>query len=266
VAINESTIAAGLQPLVTIYKDGNTTRPASYQHGYTPRYEQVEPLAIPSVGVDGAAVVLGGMLNRKDASSGYSAYVARFGVKASRAGTALLIDRLWESSGLLGNSTSAQAISPASLPARDDNGSSDGVGVRAAIEIHGLMTTAQPNVTLTYTNSSGNTGKTGAVSASIQPLVGSWEFFSMESGDNGVRGPTSLIQSASRGIPTYGLVLFRLLAVIPCRVPFVEHAIDIWTGPIAKLHPGTSPDVVWMPDTIDTVQYAISYQETHIQD
>jgi hypothetical protein len=264
--ITADTIAAGMQQPRSLLKQGGSMAAASNVRGHTHRYVGSGAAAIPSSGINGAAVSLNGMFGRADPAGGISAYLARFGINPSQLGTAWLVDRLWDNSGLSVTSTSAQAITPATLPARDLNGTTDGAGVFAGIEWTTAAGAGAPTVTLTYTNSAGSTGRTATVTAVSNANAGTVELFSLQAGDTGVRAPTSFIQSATRTSGVQHLVLFRILAQVGCIQTFVEAAVDVWTGGRPKLFNGTSPDVIWIPAGATAMNYTATYIETHIAD
>ena len=177
-----------------------------------------------AIGVDGEAVTpaLGSVLSRIGRTNPVSgnSYLANLSVKKGSAtlpsaSTIILVDRLWQNSGLSTTLTTAQAINPATLPARDRNASTNGNGVLAAIEWSAVGGAGTPTVSLTYTGSDGTTGRTATFTAVTTPPAGTVEFFTLDVGDVGIRAPTSFIQSATRTSGTMHLVLFRILAVIP---------------------------------------------------
>lgn len=84
----------------------------------------------------------------------------------------------------------ASTFTPPTLPARDGNGSSDGVGVLA-----GLWTTsfgAGITASISYTNSDGTSGRTsGSVSGGASSSGGPWRL-PLQAGDKGVRSVQSI--------------------------------------------------------------------------
>lgn len=217
-----------------------------------------------AVGVNGAAVSgnsVAGQLPRSNPGSGNS-YLGRLAVTASTAGTLLLIDRLWHNSGLSTTLTTAQAITPATLPARDSNGSTNGEGVLAAIEWSAAGGAGTPTVTLTYTDQSGNTGHTGTFTAQTTPNAGTFEIFTLAAGDTGIRAPTSFIQSATRASGTQHLVLFRILAQVECTSVGVGNAIDVLTGGMPRIYDDSVPQLVWIPSVTTATNLYGTYTET----
>jgi hypothetical protein len=262
--INASTIAAGMLPPKQILKTGIAMAAANGARGYNMRYVAGGALAAPSAGINGANVSLGGVFPRTNPASGITAYLARFGITASAIGTAWLIDRIWENSGLSVTSTTAQAISAATLAARDANGTTNGAQIMAAVEWSATGGAGTPTVTLTYTDQDGNTGATAAFTGVATPPVGTFELFPLAAGDTGIRLPTSFIQSATRTSGTMHLVLFRVLAQVGITAANVEAAVDAWTGGRPQLYDGTSPEVVFFPAATTATNFSAQYIETQL--
>jgi hypothetical protein len=259
-------VIAGMQSPKPFYKAGITMAAVAAQRGYTHWYRNGNPGAAVAnaAGVNGAAVTgnsVAGQIPRSDPGSG-NAHLARLQLSSSATGTLWLIDRLWNNSGLSVTSTTAQAITPATLPARDSAGSTNGANVLAAIEWSATGGAGTPTVTLTYTNQDGNTGATGTFTGVSAPPVGTFEIFTLASGDNGVRAPTSFIQSATRTSGTMHLVLFRVLATMEVPLASVGSAIDALTGGMPRLFNGTVPQFVWFPTATTAVNLYGSYVET----
>ena len=124
---------AGFQPPQPITKVGVTMAAAGAMRGYTPWYAAGNPGAsvANAAGINGQAVTPGlgtsvdGRIRRTNPGAG-NAYLGRLSAQASAAGNLWLIDRVWQNSGLSVTSTAAQAITPATIPARDLNGTTNG--------------------------------------------------------------------------------------------------------------------------------------------
>lgn len=258
---------AGFQIPKPITKTGIATAAVGAMRGYTLWYAAGNPGAgaAPSAGVNGTAVTGNskqGQIPRTNPSTG-NAYLGRLSVNASTAGVMMLIDRLWENSGLTVTSTTAQAITPATLPSRSGDGTTNGAQVMAAIEWSATGGAGTPTVTLTYTDQDGNTGATGTVTAVTTPPVGTFEIFRLADGDTGVRAPTSFIQSATRTSGTMHLVLFRILAQVEVTAANIGNAIDVLTGGMPRLYDGTVPQLVWFPSATTATTFTGTYIETH---
>ena len=261
---------AGMRPLQPIMKTGiGMAAVGVSQRGYTPWYVGAVPGASTAnaAGVNGAALTpassnVEGRIPRTNPTGGASAYIATLGGIASQAGTLWVIDRLWHNSGLSVTSTTAQAMTPVALPARDNAGTTNGDKVFAAIEWSTTGGAGTPTVTLTYTNQAGTAGQTGTFTGVTAPPVGTFEVFSLASGDTGVRAPTSLIQSATRTSGAMNLVLFRVIAALP-MLANLPTAIDVLTGGRPQVLDDSIQQLVWFPSVTTAWNVTATISETH---
>ena len=122
--------------------------------------------------------------------------------------THLLFDVLWVNSGLSVTSTStAQAITTPTLPARDVNGTTNGEGCMIGILFSAASTLAAVNAlsTVSYTNSKGVSGRTATMTAvqgsqlPAMPAIGTIAWYNLAAGDTGVRS----IQSFNIGATSW---------------------------------------------------------------
>lgn len=167
----------------------------------------------------GGAVSLGTHVLSDPSTGGW--YLTRFGLTAAVANTYALLDVLWYNTGLVVTTTTAQAITTPTFPARDLNGSTNGEGLQIAL----LTTTANTNAavisntTVSYTNSAGTAGRTATFFAAVgfqapaTPVVGTWMPFQLQAGDTGVRSIQSVTLGTSYGAGALTLVVYRVLAV-----------------------------------------------------
>lgn len=262
-------VIAGAQIPKPLIKTGITMAAVGAMRGYTPWYVAGNPGAstATSVGINGEAVTpalgsVGGRIPRTNPTGGSNAYLARLSVQANVAGQLWLIDRLWQNSGLSVTSTTAQAITPATLPARSGDGTSNGAQVMAAIEWSATGGAGTPTVTLTYTDQDGNAGATGTFAGVTTPPVGTFEIFTLAAGDTGIRAPTSFIQSATRTSGTMHLVLFRLLAQVECSAANIGNAIDALTSGMPRIYDDSVLQLVWIPSATTAIQLMGTYVET----
>lgn len=261
---------AGMQKPVPIIKAGVTMAAVGALRGYTPWYAAGSPGAsvANSAGINGQAVdsSLGtsvqGRIPRTNPGAGVNAHLARLAMQSSQIGTLWLIDRVWQNSGLSVTSTVAQAITPAALPARDGNGTTNGADILAAIEWSGAGGAGTPTVTLTYTDQDGNAGATGTFTGVASPPVGTFEIFTLAAGDTGIRAPTSFIQSATRTSGTMHLVLFRVLAQIEITSANVGNAIDVLTSGMPRIYNDSVLQLVWFPSATSGANLIGQYIET----
>lgn len=257
---------AGFRPPRPFAKTGNTTSAVGGMRGYTTFYVAGMPGAgvAPSSGINGGAVSapISGQMFRNN-PSGVNAYMSKFVVSSSIAGTFWLIDRVWANSGLSVTSTAAQAITPAVLPARDVAGTTNGDGIYAAVEWSASGGAGTPTVTLTYTDQSGNTGATSTLTGVASPTTGTFELFGLAAGNTGIRAPTSFIQSATRTSGTMHLVLFRFIAALPVPLANVGFSYDVLTGGMPRIYDDSVLQLVHFPTATTAAVVTGEYSETH---
>lgn len=262
---------AGMRPPVGIVKAGITMAAVGVPNRlYTPWYVSGVPGASTanSAGINGVALTPGssnveGRIIRTNPTGGASAYLANWTAHTTQAGVLYLIDRLWHNSALSVTSTTAQAITPATLPARDSAGTTNGNLVYAGIEWSATGGAGTPLVTLTYTNQDGTTSRTGTFNAVTTPPVGTFEMFTLQAGDTGIRAPTSLIQTATRTSGTMHLVLFRILAALPVGAGNIPTAIDVLTGGRPQILDDSVLQLLWLPGSTTALSLASTLIETH---
>lgn len=166
----------------------------------------------PSAGTGGVAVdrTRSGVIPFPAPAASKSPYLQSADFAANGGvGSAWLVDRLWENSGLSVTSTGAQAITPAQLPARDANGTVNGVGVIPALEIVTGMGAASATATLTYTDSDGNTGNTSVLTIPTSAVAGTILLWPLAAGDFGIKAPTQFQLSVSMVSGSFSIVLLR---------------------------------------------------------
>lgn len=142
----------------------------------------------------------------------------------------LFFDVLWVNSGIAVTTTTLQAISSPTLPARDVNGTTDGEGCMIGM----ITTTANTNAavinntTVTYTNSKGVTGRTATLSAIVgsqipaTPVIGTMIWFNLQSGDTGVRSIQGITLGTSLGGGAVSLIIARDIATIGTTIANVS--------------------------------------------
>jgi hypothetical protein len=261
-------VIAGFQAPQPLIKTGVTMAAVGAMRGYTPWYAAGSPGAstATAIGINGEAVTpalasTGGRIIRTNPVSG-NAHLGRLAINASQPGTLVLIDRLWQNSGLSVTSTAAQAITPATLPARDNAGTTNGAGVLAGIEWSAAGGAGTPTVTLTYTDQDGNTGATGTLTGVASPPAGTFEIFTLAAGDTGVRAPTSFIQTATRTSGTMHLVLFRILAQVEVTSANIGNAVDALTSGMPRIYNDSVLQLLWFPSSTTAVNWNGTYIET----
>lgn len=131
-------------------------------------------------------------------------------------GALLLCDRLWHNGGLTITSTTAQTINSGLFPARDNNGTTNGEGVKLALEVSANCGAAAPTITVSYTNEVGTAGRTATnyLATANSPNAGTVYPIGLQAGDRGVREVGSLTLSASWVSGTVNLVAYRVIGVL----------------------------------------------------
>lgn len=175
-------------------------------------------------------------------------YMTRFGLNASVVGTYGLVDILWQNTGLA-VAAGAQAITTPTWPARDVNGSTNGEGVRIAIQVLGTLGNAAAiaTSTITYVNSNGDTGRTGILTGAVgfqmpaTALIGTWIPFTLQAGDTGVRSISSFNSGTTYTSGTFALAAYRPITLDGVSVanypsaslmsrPPLNPGVRIWNG------------------------------------
>lgn len=187
--------------------------------------------AVGSPGINGRATdgnnsSDAGCITFPDPASG-SMYLTGLTANAGVTGQLSLIDLMWCNSGISVTTTTNQAITPASLPARDLNGSTNGEGVQMGL----LVTTATTNAgavtncTATYTDSDGNASNTATMASfPATCAIGSLIPFQLAAGDRGVRSCQGVTLGTSLVTGAVSLVLYRELAKV--SIPVINTGFD----------------------------------------
>lgn len=201
-------------------------------------------------------------------------YLARLQAQAGVAGTLLLCDRLWHNSGINSMRIITNGVFPstAQIPARDINGTNNGVGVFAALEVHGTFSGSNSFVGVltgvSYTNQDGTTGRTATMihTPAAVPAPGTFWPLALQEGDTGVRQVNGIsISTQFDDLYDYeqtdclGVVLYRVLARLPLRAN-TRNAIDALTGAFPRLFDATVPFLVFIPAATTS-----SYVMGHVQ-
>lgn len=174
-------------------------------------------------------------------------YLTEVNMAASVNHTHVLFDCLWVNSGLVVTTTTAQAITTPTLPARDLNGTTNGEGCSIALYFSAASTLAAAgaNLTVSYTNSDGTAGRTATLLAiagsqvPATPVVGTIVFFNLAAGDRGVRSIQSITLGTSMLTGTIHLMITRDIATIGTTIPNVN-AQKIIGMPGIRLYNGTT--------------------------
>ena len=173
-------------------------------------------------------------------------YLTEVNMAASVNHTHVLFDVLWVNSGLVVTTTTAQAITTPTLPARDLNGTTNGEGCGIALYFSAASTLAAAgaNLTVSYTNSDGTAGRTATLRAiagsqvPATPAIGTIVWFNLAAGDKGVRSIQSITLGTSMLTGTIHLMITRDIATIGTTIANVNAQKIIGT-PGIRLYNGT---------------------------
>jgi hypothetical protein len=213
--------SGSLQPIViektaAVVGSANCWTSHAYSASYSNDYGSI---AAPSGGLSGTALTslantiafgtVTGDLRVADMST-------RYGSGGGSGCIIMLADRLWHNSGIVVTTTTAQTITSAAWPARDRNGSTDGEGVFVGLEVTtGLGNALNTTTTISYTNSSGTSGRTGTIAAiDASSPIGKFFVFRLDAGDTGVRSIQSITLGATLTSGAVSLVAFRPICMV----------------------------------------------------
>ncbi len=262
---------AGAKPPEAYLKATGTMEAAGIHHSNWRSVGFPPQAALPASGLNGEALSspVSGQIPVPAASGNTHLY--RLTCVAAVAGTLILADRLWQNSGIVVTTTTAQAITPVAIPARDADGSTNGRGVYAAIELTGTTTNASAitNMTISYTDSGGTAGNTGAITnlrtGGGFPATGQLQTFvpfDLATGDQGVRSVQSITLGTSLGAGSASLVLYRPLASVSVPAAGVMGAVDFITSGGPRVYDNSVPFLIWFPSATTTTNITGEVQFT----
>lgn len=157
----------------------------------------------------------------------------------------VMFDVLWVNTGIVVTTTTAQAITTPTLPARDDNGTTNGEGCMIGLIWTAASTNAAgiTNSTVTYTNSAGTGSRTatllGVAGDQIPPtpVIGTVVWFQLAAGDTGVKSIESITLGTSLVTGSVSLIIARPLAGwanstvnIGFKDVYPNPGLRLWTG------------------------------------
>lgn len=208
-----------------------------------------------------------GCLHRTNPASG-NAYLFGMAGQALAAGRLLLCDRLWHNGGYTITSTAAQNSTTPTWPARcptsaiDDTPSTNGWGVRLALEVSAATGAGTPTITCIYTNEAGTASRTGTniVGTVATSAIGAVYPIGWQAGDKGVRGLASTTLSATWTSGTMNMFAYRTIA----------SAIVSNTGEVnwisrgaARIYDGSCLFFMFVPTATTATHIQGEIQETH---
>lgn len=148
-----------------------------------------------------------GCLKIPNATTGAN-YLVDFMVEGmSVVGAPCLFDVIWVNSGLVGTTTTAQAVNSVPFRAGDANGTVNGEGCLIGFLVTTATTNAAviANMTVSYTNSDGVGGRTATMASfPATAVLGTIMFFQLAAGDVGVQSIQSQTPGTSLGVPAPG--------------------------------------------------------------
>ena len=218
----------------------------------------------PSSGVAGTALTsYAGQIAIPAASNNTYIGSASF-VSSAQGGLITLCDRLWHNSGIVVTTTTAQTINSVAWPARDRNGSTNGVGVYIGMEVSTVTGAGASVISISYTNSAGVSGRTGTALDvyAATAAAGSFFRFSLQAGDVGVQSVQSFTSTVSMTSGVVHLVAYRPLVDIPLIGAGIASSVDAVTGGLPREYDTTVPWPLYIPQTTTTTQITGSVVHT----
>ena len=248
-------VAANLQPPQIMLKVSSTGEGAGFLHStwLVAGFPGAAPA--PSSGVAGALLTspTAGQIPFPAAVGGKNIHLARLEAShASSVGQVIIADRIWQNSGLVVTTATAQTVNSVGWD-RDSiiDGVFTGDGVQVGMEVTTTSTPAAAvtasGITISYTNQANVAGRTGTLSRDFPPTAtaGTLLPFALQTGDLGIRSVQS-ITHPTLTTGAYSLVAFRQVAAI--GTPSV--AIGVQQGGLdlgfPRWHDGSVPWVVFM--------------------
>jgi hypothetical protein len=245
---------AGARHPYSFHKVTGTMEAAGVRHSLWMAAGMPGPAATPAAGLAGEALtaVVTGQLPWANPASGETR-LFRCGAGASSAGRLLLCDRLWQNSGLVVTTTTAQTINSVTLPSRcpgaPGTSNTNGNFIQAALEVSTATTNGSPitNTTISYTNQAGVAGRTGTISSfPATAVAGTFVEFSLQSGDTGVRSIQTCTLGTSYGGGAIHLVLFRRIFAL--ELPDLSgRSEDMLTSGYPQFFDDSVPWWLWHP-------------------
>lgn len=199
-------------------------RPGAYNLGTPGVNGVVTDCSVVGTAGSGGALSLGTRLFTNATSGGN--FVRSATVTAQAVGAYRLVDVLWYNTGLVVTTTTAQALTTPTFPARDSSGTTDGRGLEFAI----VTTTANTNAavvnnsTFNYTDADGVPGSTGTLTNiagfmfPATPVIGTLTPFNLAAGDRGIRSIQSVTLGTSLVAGAITAVVYRVIASVGVSV------------------------------------------------
>ena len=224
-------------------KTGTASDAASYWYGYWKDAGLVGAWSPGTPGLAGRATngndaADAGCVAFPDAGAGKTRYLSRVTMSGTIAHAYHLYDVLWVNSGLVVTTTTGQTINSVTLPARDDNGTTNGEGCDIGVYAVAALGNAAvvSNSTITYTNSAGVGSRTATLSATAPmnfpatPVIGTVVWFNLQDGDIGVQSIQTVTLNTTLTSGTASVFIARRLASVPVAAANLNFEAKINNG------------------------------------
>jgi hypothetical protein len=244
-------IAAALRP-VGVRKTTGTGEAVG--ESWCPIFTAGNPGAASApTGIDGAALTsLTGQITFPASVSGQYVELAGLDVQAGGGiGGIWLVDVMWWNGSVSATTTTAQSITHPGLPARDRSASAAGDGVALGILVSGATGngSAITNMTASYTNSAGTSGRTATVTSfPATAVAGHLSVFELAAGDVGVRTVESITLGTSLISGTVHLMQYRPVAYVPITAD--GRGSSMAPGVLRRMWDSSVPTLIY--DLVDT--------------
>lgn len=177
-----------------------------------------------------------------------------------------LMDVLWVNSGIVVTTTTAQAIASVALPARDINGTANGIGCMVGLLVSAATTNvaAITNTTLNYTNSAGTAGRTATMTSFPATAVeGTVVWFNLQAGDNGIQSIQGITLGTSYVTGTIHIIVARPVSAVACFTADIPQQAPINPSTGVRLYSGVCllPFYVAASTSATTISGALIYME-----
>lgn len=261
-------LVAGMQPPHDFFKIGaameDPTVTSGIYHSFLYTAGNPGAAAIPASGINGGALTTyAGQVPFSNPVSG-NTYLATLSASATTAGKLILCDRLWHNSGLVVTTTTGQAITFPTLPARDSAGATSGADVLIGLEVSTITGNGAATApTITYTNSAGSGSKTGTAAFPATAVAGTFVPFSLAAGDVGVRSVQTVTLGTSLVSGVIHLVAYRILGTIEINAANYGDTKDFVRLGLPKLYNNTVPWLLWQHTvaTATNIQGMLTYAQ-----
>jgi hypothetical protein len=218
-------LTAAIIPVPTFWgKDATTAKGSGILHSPIYNTGIIGAAFAPTGGLNGAVFTgpQNGQIPTPVPVTGQTSVILRAdATQTANVGGVWIVDRQWGNVPVV-TTTTAQAITSPTWVPRDASASTAGVGVYLALEasVNTGNAGAITNTTVSYTNSAGTAGRTATLASwPITAPFGTFQPFSLQAGDVGVRSVQSITLGTSYVSGQVHLISFRFLASLPCPLP-----------------------------------------------